>query len=331
VQICYLRKYEDTVSCKTTDTIGVQIKKMGESHGMIKKERCKKGTDIMFNIITYTVFTLLGLVFAYPFYYLFICTISDNMLVNLNDVILYPKGIHFQNYVDVLKLSKLQGAAIISAARTLLGTVLSVLFTAYAAYFFTKEHIWHRKLWYRLIVSTMYFSAGMVPVYLNIKLLGLMNTFWVYVMPSCLSIYNMILVKTSMEALPASLEESAEIDGAGYLTRFFHIVLPLSKPILATIALFTAVSQWNAVFDTKMYITNTKLYSLQFVLYEYYQQVKSLQETMAQTGASYLMNTASSQSLRLTMTAVTVIPVMCIYPFVQKYYLKGMLLGAVKG
>ena len=110
---------------------------------MMKKGRCKKnGTDIIFNVIAYTLFTLLGFLFAYPFYYLFICTISENRLVNLNDVILYPKGIHFQNYVDVLKLGRMQSAAIVSVARTLLGTVMSVLFVSYTAYFFTKESMW---------------------------------------------------------------------------------------------------------------------------------------------------------------------------------------------
>jgi ABC-type glycerol-3-phosphate transport system permease component len=127
------------------------------------------------------------------------------------------------------------------------------------------------------------------------------------------------------------LEEAAEMDGAGYLSRFFLIVLPLSKPILATVGLFSAVSQWNSIFDTKLYITNSKLYTLQFVLYEYYNQIKSIQQTMDQMGGSELVNAASTTSVRLTMTAVTVIPVMCIYPFIQKYYMKGIMIGAVKG
>ena len=288
-------------------------------------------SDIIFHVIAYLIFSLVILVFAYPFYYLLICTISDNRMVNLNQIVLYPIGVHFSNYVEVFKLERIQTSAIISVLKTVIGTASSLLVTSYMAYFFSKENMWHRKLFYRFTVATMYFSAGMIPIYLNIKMLGMLNSFWVYIIPHCFSVYNMILVKTYMESLPASLEESAEIDGAGYLTRFVKIVLPLSKPILATVGLFAAVSQWNNVFDTKLYITNSKIYSLQFVLYEYYQQVKSVQETLAEMGVSELSNLASSQSVRLTMTAVTVIPIMLVYPFIQKYYMKGIMMGAVKG
>lgn len=296
--------------------------------GKIKMNR----EDIAVNVVGYIVFSLLLLIFAYPFYYLLISTISDNNLVSLNKIVLYPIGIHFSNYIEVLKLNRLQDAAWISVGRTLMGTLLSLLVTAYMGYFFTKEKMWHRKFFYRFTVATMYFSAGTIPVYLNMKMLGLLNNFWVYVVPGCFSVYNMILVKTYIESLPASLEEAAEIDGAGYFTRFFRIVLPLSKPILATVGLFAAVGQWNALFDTKLYVTDTKLYTLQFVLYEYYQQVKSIQETIAlHGGGQEMLNAASSTSVRLTMTAVTVIPIICVYPFIQKYYMKGIMIGAVKG
>ena len=318
------RRYEETELHK------------GGMDGMKRIKKSKKkmtASDIIFNVICYIIYSILIIVFAYPFYYLFICTISDNNLVNLNKVILYPIGVHFGNYVDVLRLDKIRTAALISFVRTLLGTGLSLVVTSYMAYFFSKEGMWHRKLFYRFVVATMYFTAGMIPDYLNIKMLGLMNNFWVYIIPGCFSVYNMILVKTYMESLPPALEESAEIDGAGYLTRYFKIVLPLSKPILATIGLFAAVSHWNQMFDTKMYITNSKIFTLQFVLYEYYQQVKSIQETLEQMGgsAAQFSSAVSSLSVRLTMTAVTIIPIMCVYPFIQKYYMKGIMVGAVKG
>lgn len=288
-------------------------------------------SDLGFHIVAYLLFSLIFLICAYPFYYLLICTISDNKLVELNAITILPRGIHFNNYKEVLRLERIRTSAVISILRTVLGTGINLLFTAYMAYFFTKEIMWHRKLFYRLTVATMYFSAGIIPIYLNLKMFGLLNSFWVYIIPTCFSVYNMILVKTYMESLPSSLEESAEIDGAGYLIRFFKIVLPLSKPILATVGLFSAVTQWNNVFDTKLYVTNSKLYTLQFVLYEYYNQIKSLQQTMDQLGGSELVQASSTTSVRLTMTAVTVIPVMCIYPFIQKYYMKGIMIGAVKG
>lgn len=289
--------------------------------------------DVVFNIFAYTIFSVLILIFAYPFYYLLINTISDNTLVEANKIVLLPEGIHFQNYVKILGMKELENGALISLARTLLGTASTLIFTAYAGYVFSKTEMWGRKLWYRLTVSTMYFSAGMIPIYLNVKNLGLMNSFWVYIVLHLFSAYNMILVKTYIESLPPSLEESAEIDGAGYLTRFFRIVLPLSKPILATIGLFAAVTHWNNLTDTKLYITKQKLFTLQFVLHEYYQRVRSLQETMIEGGMdpSVMKELATSTTTRLTMTAVTVIPIMCVYPFIQKYYMKGIMIGAVKG
>ena len=291
----------------------------------------KSKEDIIFNTVCYSVFTILAFIFAYPLYYLLINTISENGAVNLNKVILYPIGINFQNYVNVFKLEKFASSMMVSFGRTIIGTGLMLFVTSYTAYLFTKQEMWGRKVVYRLVISTMYFSAGMIPVYLNFKLLGMLNTFWVYIIPTAMSTYNMILVKTSMEAIPESLEESAELDGAGYFTRYFRIVLPLSKPILATVGLFTAVNQWNAVFDTKLYIMDSKLHTMQFVLYEYYNQVKAIEDMIQSGDIGAGEVTASTLAVRLTMTAVTMIPVICIYPFVQKFYLKGIMVGAVKG
>ena len=147
------------------------------------------------------------------------------------------------------------------------------------------------------------------------------------------TVYNMVLVKTYIESIPESLEESAQLDGAGYLTRFFRIILPLSKPILATVGLFTAVAEWNDFFSTKMYITKPKLYTLQFVLYEYMQRLAAAQNEINDTmGDDALLATmANATSIRLTLTAVVTIPIICVYPFIQKYYVKGIMIGSVKG
>ena len=233
------------------------------------KRRIKMSTeDKIYNIIGLIVFTIITLICVYPFYYLMICTISEQKAVDLNQIILLPRGINFDNYIEIFKIQNLGNAAFISVARTVLTTAISLVLTSYMAYFFTKENMWKRKFWYRFTVVTMYFPAGMIPVYLNNRMLGLVNSFWVYVIPSCLSVYNMVLVKTNIEAMSPELEESAYLDGAGYMTRFFKIVMPLQTPILATISLFTAVNQWNDFFTTKLYITNTKLYTLQYLLYD---------------------------------------------------------------
>lgn len=285
--------------------------------------------DKIFYAIAYVVFTFVLLLCAYPFYYLLIATVSDSHLVDLGQVTLYPKGFQLTNYAKVLKVDNLLNSAKISVLRTVFGTALSVLCTSYMAYFFTKENMWGRKFWYRLVVITMYFSAGLIPGYLNNKMLGLLNTFWIYIIPGLISTYNMILVKTSIEAMPAELEESAYLDGAGYLRRLVSIVLPLQKPIIATIALFIAVNHWNDFFTTKLNVTNPRLYTLQFQLYELLNQVISASAQIDLPEAQSM--SISPSGIRMTLTAIVLIPIILVYPFIQKYYVKGIMIGAVKG
>lgn len=291
-----------------------------------KKKMSKE--DIIFHIAAYFVFSLVALMCVYPFYYMLICTISDNQLVDLGQITLIPKGLHLSNYIEIFKVQNLGNSAMISVVRTVFGTAAGLLVTSYMAYFFTKQEMWARKFWYRMIVVTMYFSAGMIPAYLNNKMLGLLNSFWIYIVPSLVSVYNMILIKTSIESMPPDLEESAYLDGAGYFRRFIRIVLPLQKPILATVALFSAVGHWNDFFTTKLYITRPRLYTLQFLLYELLQQVTAAAEQITDQDP---FATITPVGIRLTLTAVVVIPIMLVYPFIQKYYVKGIMIGAVKG
>lgn len=290
--------------------------------------------DKIFHTINYTVFFLLALICIYPFYYLIINTISRNDYVDLGLVMYAPIGIHFQNYVNIFKLSNVLNSVFISVARTVLGTFIPLVFTTILGYLFTKEHMKHRKFLYRFTIITMYFSAGMIPVYMNIRMLGLLNNFWVYVIPSLIKVYNVVLVKTFIESLPAALEESAQIDGAGYFRRFVHIVFPLSTPILATIALFNAVGAWNSYMDTLLYITDSKLYTMQFQLYEYLNQAAALAKSLNNLTDLSMLDAAtkvSTTAVRNTMTVITIIPIICVYPFIQRYYVQGVMIGAVKG
>ena len=296
-----------------------------------KKKHVWTVEEIVFHIVVYTLFGLFALLCVYPFYYLLICTISNTQMVDMGKVMFLPKEIHFNNYLEIFKVPNLGEAAINSVIRTLLGTSVTLIATSYMAYFFTKENMWCRKFWYRLVIVTMYFSAGMIPIYLNIKMLNLTNTFWVYIIPGMVSVYNMILIKTSIESMPAELEESALLDGAGYIRRFISIVLPLQKPILATVALFLAVNHWNDFFTTKLYITNSKLYTLQYLLYELLNQVQAAAQQLEYENLAHSGNAITPTGIRLTLTAVVTIPIMIVYPFVQKYYVKGIMIGAVKG
>lgn len=300
------------------------------------KNRIKQsGADYAFHIANYLIFALITLICAYPFYYLIINSISANDLSNNGMINWIPRQIHLQNYRDVLKMNGIGTAALVSVARTVIGTACTVMASAYLGFMFTQQKMWHRKLWYRLLVLTMYFNAGLIPMFMTMKSLGLTNTFWVYIIPAIVQPFNIIMVKTYVESIPQSLQEAAEIDGAGILTIFFKIIMPTSKPILATIAIWAAVGQWNSFQDTLIYITDQKLYSLQYLLYTYINQASSLASLVKSTGnASSVASLATMQtptSIRMTISVIVVLPILFVYPMFQKYFVKGIMIGSVKG
>lgn len=301
----------------------------------VKNKIKKTKADISFYIVNYTVFALFTLICFYPFYYLIINSFSANNLSANGYINLIPKQIHFQNYIDVFKLSGLADAALVSVARTVIGTACTVMASAFLGFMFTQQKMWHRKFWYRAVVITMYFSAGLIPMFMTMKNLGLTNSFWVYIIPVIVQPFNIIMVKTYVESIPPSLQEAAEVDGAGVLTRFFKIILPTSTPILATIAIWSAVGQWNSFQDTLIYITDQKLYSLQYLLYTYINQASSLASLVKSSGnvsaVASLVTMQTPTSIRMTISVIVVLPILFIYPMFQKFFVKGIMIGAVKG
>lgn len=300
-----------------------------------KKKKIKSG-DITFNIVNYFVFLLITLICVYPFYYLIINTISANDLSANGSINFLPQKIHFDNYKQVLSLNGLGTAAWISLARTVLGTIGTVLASAFLGFMFTQDKMWHRRFWYRFFVITMYFNAGLIPAFVTMKTLHLTNTFWVYVIPAIVQPFNIILVKTYIESMPKSLQEAAEIDGAGIFTVFGKIILPTAKPILATVAIFSAVGQWNSFQDTLIYITDQKLYSLQYLLYTYINQASSLAAMVRSNGtsaisAATLATQQTPTSIRMTVSVIVVLPILFVYPIFQRFFVKGIMIGSVKG
>jgi len=290
--------------------------------------------DYVFNGINYVFFIAFTLVCIFPFYYLFINTISDNKLVEAGKINLFPKGIHFGNYVSLLKVHDLLQSAWITLARSVLGTVLMVLASALIGYLVTQKAMFARKFVYRFIIVTMYFNAGLVPWYLNMNMLGLTNNFLGYIIPVIMVPFNIVLVKTYIESIPKDLEESAFIDGAGYFTVFRRIILPLSKPILATIAVFGAVNHWNSFTDSVILMGgNPKLYTLQHQLYLYLTKASDIGKIFntGQVSQGMVSNLLDTRVISLTISMVTIIPILLVYPFMQRYFQKGLMLGAVKG
>ncbi|MCX7711441.1 MAG: carbohydrate ABC transporter permease [Clostridia bacterium] len=297
--------------------------------------RAKNNSDsLLFNLCNYAFFTLFTVICILPFYYLFINTISNNDMSSRGLITFLPKGIHLSNYIQVLKIKGLALAAWISVARTLLGTVLTVVSSAFLGFLFTKKEMWGRTFWYRFIIITMYFNAGIIPWYITMMNLKLTNNFLAYILPLVISPFNIILVKTFIEAIPPALQESAEIDGAGYFTVFTRIVFPLITPIMATIAVFSAVNQWNYIVDTIFLMTDSKLYTLQFVLFRYLNEATALASLIRNSQGGITIDVSNMQtatSVRMTVSMIVVFPIMFVYPYFQRCFVKGIMIGAVKG
>ncbi|QYR22597.1 carbohydrate ABC transporter permease [Paenibacillus sp. sptzw28] len=290
----------------------------------------------LFDALNYTLLGLFTLACFFPFYYLFINTISNNDISSKGLVMFWPKGFQLSNYENIFQIPGLGMAALVSFGRTVIGTALTVAASGLLGFLFTKNQMLGRRLWYRFIIVTMYFNAGLIPWYLTMRNLGLTNNFLAYILPGIVSPFFIILVKTYVESTPIALQESAQIDGAGNLTIFWKIVMPLITPILATIAIFSAVGQWNQFQDTLFLVTNPKLFTLQFILYRYLNEALSVAELMKQamSGGGSVANLAlqpTPTSIQSTVSMIVVIPTLLVYPFFQRYFVKGLMIGAVKG
>lgn len=292
--------------------------------------------DTIFEFFNYLFFILFTLICVFPFYYLLINTISDNALVARGVINFYPRGLHLKNYIALRNVSGFGTSALVTIARTVIVTILSTMASGLVGFLVTKQEMWHRKFWYRFMIVTMYFNAGLIPWFTTMQMLGLTNNFLGYVIPGIVSVYNIIMVKTYIESIPMELQESAELDGASYWVIFTRIIWPLSVPILATIAIWVAVGQWNSLQDSLVLMSGApNLKTLQERLYLYLTQSSNLAASMgtATTGLSEAQRAAmlNTKSIQYTIAMVTAIPILCVYPFMQRYFVKGLMLGAVKG
>ncbi len=296
----------------------------------------KNSGDLVFNTLNHGFFLLFTLLCVFPFYYLFINTVSSNDLVRKGLINFYPVGLHVENYVKLSQVGDLSRSFLVSFSRTVIGTVFTVIASGFVGYLMTKRELWRRKFWYRFMVITMYFNAGIVPWFTNMQMLGLTNTYLAYIIPGIVNVFNIIMVKTYIESIPAELEESAAIDGATVLTIFYRIIWPLSKPILATIAVWSAVGNWNSFMDSLILMqAKPELYTLQHRLWIYLNTTSNLKAMMSSstTGLSeaVMNDMLNVKVIKYTIAMVTAIPILAVYPFMQRYFEKGIMLGAVKG
>ena len=277
------------------------------------------------------IMLLAVLLCLYPFYYMLIYSLSDPDLAR-QGVYLWPRGLNLDAYKWVLEGSDFGHAFLISVARTVCGTALTIFGSSLFAYLVTKQEMLGRKIIYRYVIITMYLNAGLIPWFITMKSYHLGNTFWLYIIPGIINAYYVILIKTFIEQIPASLEESAMIDGAGFFKIYRSIILPLSKPIIATITVYAAVGQWNSWQDNYFLANVHELQTVQLILYNTINEAQRIADSMK----SGMMNVSgaisiTSDTIRMATTVVSVVPIMLVYPFMQRYFVKGVMMGAVKG
>lgn len=275
---------------------------------------------------------VVGIVTLYPFLHVLALSLNDATDAVRGGIHIIPRQFTFDNYIHIFtNNSNLIRAFINSVLRTVIGTTAGVLSCAVCAYVLSRKHFVFKKFVTTLLVITMYVSGGLIPWFLLIRNLGLINNFAVYIIPGLISAFNVIVIRSFMEGLPDALEESAKIDGANDFTIFVKIILPLCTPVIATVALFIAVGQWNAWFDTYLFARNNiALTTLQFELMKVLENANvSMNQVNPQT-AQNLVARVSPTSIRMAITIVATLPILFVYPFVQKYFVSGLTIGAVK-
>jgi putative aldouronate transport system permease protein len=293
----------------------------------IKVPKSKKiKENRVFNIFNIIFMSLFALVIIFPIWDIVVASFSNPDSLAKPGIRVWPEEFSLESYKLVFQDATIWNAFLISILKTVVGVITHVLFTAMVAYGMSKKDLFGRNMYTAIGIGTMFFSGGMIPTYLLMKSLGLLDSFWVYIIPSLFSYYDMIILMNFFREIPDSLEESAKIDGAGAWTIFLKIILPLSTPVLATIALFNGVYQWNDYMTAKLYISNEALYPIQMKLYEIIVQTQA--QTM-QTATSVVIPT-SSESIQLATIVIATVPIVLVYPFLQKYFIKGMMIGAVK-
>ena len=291
----------------------------------------KTKTDLVMDTIIVLCLVVLFLLTFYPFWYVFIISINDPIDTMKGGLSILPRSFTLSSYGVILQDKEFMQSMLVSVLRVVIGTPLSVLLTAMLAFVLSKKELIGYKFWRKLFVFTMYFGGGIIPTYMVYKQLGLIDNFWVYIIPSLIGVYYMILMNSFMNSLPSELEESAKMDGANDLTVFFRIIIPLSKPIIATVFLFVAINHWNSFFDSYLYTSRQDLKTLQAVMMNILNQYQTANLEASTVAQQQAQQATTPDSIRMSATMVSTIPIIMIYPFVQKYFVKGIMMGAVKG
>lgn len=281
----------------------------------------------LFNICNVIFILFFTSLIIFPLWNIVVLSFNDGYDAMKGGIYLWPRKFTFANYKTILKDATIYRAFFITICKTTIGVIGHLFITGIAAYAMSKPQLKGRKVFIKMGIITMYFSGGMIPIFLVIKSLQLTNTFWVFIIPVLFSFYDMVILMNFFKGLPVALEESAKLDGASFFQIFLRIILPLSLPVLATIALFHGVYQWNDFMAAKLYITDKSLYPIQYYLY---QILTSTGAASSAKAGVYISRAYTTQSLQQATMVITTLPIMLVYPFLQKYFISGMMVGGVK-
>jgi putative aldouronate transport system permease protein len=299
---------------------------MGKSGEVVNKMINLTIGEKVWQSVVYVILIFLSLLCLLPFLYVIAVSVTPESEVLRRGIVIIPESFTFLAYKEVFVSHGIWQAYKITLFRTIVGTMLNVLFTVLAAYPLSKKYLPGRSPFLLFIVFTMMFSGGLIPTYLLIRSLGLLNSPWVLIIPNLISAFNLVIIKGFFEQLPGEIEESARVDGASELQSLWRIILPLSLPVISTISLFYAVGHWNSYFDAIVYINDSNFMPLQVVL-------RNILLNVATQSAESLANsgTVSTFAVQMATVVVTTVPILIVYPFLQKHFTKGVLLGSVKG
>lgn len=291
-----------------------------------------------FDIFIYVALAVITLILAYPIYFVVIASFSEPYEVVNGNVFFWLKGFSLESYKNIFENSKIWTGYANTIKYTFFGTCLNLFLTIPAAYALSKPWLWKRGLLTTFFIIPMYFSGGLLPTYLQVRDMGLLNKSYTLIILSGISIYNLVVARTYFQtSIPDSLYEAAEIDGCGQFGQFFRIALPLSKPIVAVITLYYAVSRWNDYYNSLVYVSSSKYHSLQMVLRNILLESQNainntdLGSLTTEQMMSAAQKTYLAESMKYAVIFVASLPMLILYPFIQKYFVKGVMIGAVKG
>lgn len=290
------------------------------------KKILAKGSDTVLDIVVVTILTFIALIIFFPFYNTVISSIQTSRAYVLNPVALWPKEVTLSAYKRLFDSGMIWNGYKATLKVTILGTIYGMSVSTMAAYAFSRSEFPGKKFFFVLFLITMFFSGGMVPMYLQIKNMGLLDTHIVLILMGGVSMYNIIIMKNSFEQMPVELEEVAKIDGANDLVIFLKVMLPLQTPVLATFTLFTMVGYWNEWFWATMVINTSSKMTLQTVL----RLVVNKSLSVGESSSGDAMQPTFSQGIKTAAIVATMLPIMCVYPFLQKYFVKGITVGSIK-